>query len=135
MSHRQVVDRELVESPEFEELLGIQGYVSSLGSPPLVLKRGGEEVAQCDSLSSLMTHVGEFGRSGLGIQRYKGLGEMNPDQLWETTMDPERRALLQVRIGDSLEADSIFSVLMGDEVEPRREFITQNALNTRNLDV
>jgi len=77
----------------------------------------------------------EEGKKGLGVQRYKGLGEMNPDQLWETTMNPDKRVLLQVKIEDTVETDEIFTVLMGEEVEPRREFIQNNALQVSTLDI
>jgi DNA gyrase subunit B len=84
---------------------------------------------------ALLEKVLTAAKKDLSIQRYKGLGEMNPEQLWETTMDPAKRTLLKVRIDDMVETDEIFTVLMGDQVEPRRKFIEDNALDVRNLDV
>ena len=91
--------------------------------------------ASLDSMTSLVDFIMTTGKKGLSVQRYKGLGEMNPEQLWETTMNPEKRTLLQVRVDDAVIADEIFTTLMGDQVEPRREFIYKNALYASNLDV
>ena len=85
--------------------------------------------------TELLEKVTSLAKKDLTIQRYKGLGEMNPEQLWETTMDPAKRTLLQVRVEDMVETDAIFTVLMGDQVEPRRKFIEDNALDVKNLDV
>ncbi|MCA9708047.1 MAG: hypothetical protein KDK70_19495 [Myxococcales bacterium] len=132
---REILDTELLESPELDELLRIRADLAAVGPMPFQLRKGDAPLAQVERIVDLVEHMGEVGRAGLNIQRYKGLGEMNPEQLWETTMDPARRVLLQVRVGDRVEADDIFPVLMGDDVEPRRKFITDNALNARNLDV
>jgi DNA gyrase subunit B len=129
-----VIDFAFLDSPEFADLSALHQELSVLGRPPYFLDAGGERL-EFERLEDLGEKVSELGKKGLQIQRYKGLGEMNPEQLWETTMDPRRRTLLQVRVEDAFEADRLFSTLMGDLVEPRREFIAQNALDVRNLDV
>ncbi|HLK92600.1 MAG TPA: DNA topoisomerase (ATP-hydrolyzing) subunit B [Polyangia bacterium] len=128
------IDFELMNSPEFNDLQALFVELSALGSGPYALEHGNENL-EFDRIEELGDRVHEIGKKGLAINRYKGLGEMNPEQLWETTMDPERRTLLQVRVEDAYEADGLFSTLMGDLVEPRRAFIETNALNVRNLDV
>ena len=123
------------QRPEFRRLVNLVKTGLSLGQGPLKVFKGDEQVHALDSFEELPSFVDQRGRKGLSITRYKGLGEMNPDQLWDTTMDPANRTMLQVSIEDAVRADEIFSVLMGDEVEPRRRFIEDNALRTRNLDI
>ncbi|HVV48864.1 MAG TPA: DNA topoisomerase (ATP-hydrolyzing) subunit B [Polyangia bacterium] len=128
------IDFELMNSPEFTDLQALYAELSALGEAPYALEHG-DEAVEFDRIEELGERIHEIGKKGLAINRYKGLGEMNPEQLWETTMDPARRTLLQVRVEDAYEADGLFSTLMGDLVEPRRAFIETNALNVRNLDV
>src|SRR5262245_58338052 len=128
-AQRTIIDHELVQSPEFEEVRRTAQSLVGAGDPPFTLAEDGKAAAQEGTLTSLQAAVAQImtqARKGLEIQRYKGLGEMNPEQLWETTMSPESRTLLQVKIEDAYEADEIFSTLMGDEVEPRRKFIEAN---------
>jgi DNA gyrase subunit B len=129
------VGRRFVQTAEFRALETLDAELGVLESGPVVLLRAGEPLARPERLREVIVHLDAVGRAGLEISRYKGLGEMNPEQLWTTTMDPERREFLQVRVGDPVEADHLFSVLMGDDVEPRRAFITEHALEIRNLDV
>jgi DNA gyrase subunit B len=135
-THATSIDREIFRTPQFTEIRSLLSQVSIIGeapyqdlgdesSPPIIL----------ESAKALVDHIINLGKKGLTVQRYKGLGEMNPEQLWETTMNPEKRTLLQVGVEDAVLADEIFTTLMGDQVEPRREFIYQNALHVSNLDI
>jgi DNA gyrase subunit B len=131
---RTVIDTEFCLSPEFEELRRLWKDLRAAGAPPYTLTAG-DRVLRATTLREVVDDIERGARKGLDIQRYKGLGEMNPEQLWETTMNPETRTLLQVKLSDAYTANEIFSTLMGDEVEPRRKFIEANALDVKNLDV
>jgi DNA gyrase subunit B len=136
------IDWNLVESAEYEELYSIEQDVRSIGPAPYFareLKKGdaadlGKDV-ELEDADALWEYLDQRGRKGAVIQRYKGLGEMNAEQLWETTLNPDGRVMLQVRLDDAVQTDQIFTILMGDQVEPRRQFIEDNALNVKNLDI
>ena len=134
VQERHVIDGPLIKSAEARRLDAMAEELQDVYMKPGSFVVKDKETA-ISSRPSLYAAVLEPGRKGVAIQRYKGLGEMNPDQLWETTLDPEARTLLQVKINHADEADEIFSTLMGDVVEPRREFIQDNALKVANLDV
>ncbi|MCH7569496.1 MAG: DNA gyrase subunit B, partial [Deltaproteobacteria bacterium] len=129
-----IIDFDFLNSPDFEEIKKLRESIKVVGDPPYGLAEN-EEKVELQSLAEVTEHILTRGKKGMSIQRYKGLGEMNPEQLWETTMDPAKRLLKQVRIEDPFETDEIFTILMGDQVEPRKLFIETNALNVSNLDV
>jgi len=128
------LDRALLGSLDARRLNERRPHLAEIYGTPAKLRRK-DKLDVITGPRALLDAVYEIGRKGVELQRYKGLGEMNPEQLWETTLDPEVRTLLQVKIDDIAEADEIFSKLMGDVVEPRRDFIQENALNVSNLDV
>jgi DNA gyrase subunit B len=140
LSKRDGVEREiridwnLVTSAEYRAMANNQLGLDAISGTGFTLMKG-ENVTKHDTLEEALETLYDGAKKGVSIQRYKGLGEMNPTQLWETTMDPTKRRLLKVHVEDDVEADAIFTVLMGDEVEPRRAFIQANALDVRNLDV
>ena len=128
------LDPQIARSPEARRLDAAMADLLPVFAEPATLERKAAETrlpGPLALLEALLAH----GRKGLAIQRYKGLGEMNPEQLWETTLNPEVRSIFQVRIDHAGDADTIFETLMGDMVEPRREFIQTNALKVVNLDV
>ncbi len=131
-----VIDEDLLMSDLFKQGRGLKKRIREvLGMPPYRIKVKKGEVLEFQTLEELYTYLLKVGREGIYIQRYKGLGEMNPEQLWETTMNPENRTLLKISIEDAVKADEVFTVLMGDKVEPRREFIQKFAKQVKNLDI
>ena len=134
LSNDDIYSKEFFESPEFKILQKVAINTNSLIETGAYIKRG-ERTLEVTEFGEVMSWLLEEAKRGQAISRYKGLGEMNPEQLWDTTMDPETRLLVQVKIEDAVAADEIFSTLMGDQVEPRREFIEKNALAATNIDV
>jgi DNA gyrase subunit B len=132
-SHKDLLNWELISSAAFRSLTAAYHEINGFEKPPYVVEKGTE--VRVESEDDLVSLIEGIGKDGISVQRYKGLGEMNPGQLWETTMNPVTRVLLRVRIEDAVEADDIFTILMGDQVDPRRKFIEENALSVGQLDV
>jgi DNA gyrase subunit B len=131
---KHVVNSELLSEYEFRQAARAFEQLSAFGLPPYTVRHG-EAATVFTRIDDLLDELYKMAEKGLTIQRYKGLGEMNPEQLWDTTMNPETRRLLQVTVHDGVAADEIFTTLMGDQVDPRRKFIEDNALDVKNLDV
>src|SRR5712692_8115754 len=131
---KAIIDNELLSQYEFRQTAKAYETLSAFGLPPYSVKHA-DETTLLTNVDDVLAHVYKLAEKGLSIQRYKGLGEMNPEQLWETTMNPLTRRLLQVTIADAVEAEYLFTTLMGDQVEPRRDFIEKNAIDVRNLDI
>jgi len=133
------IGRGFIYSSNFQKLVDLTKKIQNNDEPPFVLaEKDAQEESQNQSFpdkKSLLENLLSMGKKGLSVQRYKGLGEMNPDQLWETTMNPEKRILLQVCVEDMVDTDEIFTILMGEQVEPRRDFIQNNALEVSSLDI
>jgi DNA gyrase subunit B len=136
-SYERLIDHEFLALAEYKRVLALRHALAEYDKPPFfVFERDKKEVKfELSSREQLLETILAAGKKDFHIQRYKGLGEMNPEQLWETTMNAETRSLLQVRIDDAVETDEIFTILMGDAVEPRRKFIEDNALDVKNLDI
>ncbi|MCZ6467417.1 MAG: DNA gyrase subunit B, partial [Alphaproteobacteria bacterium] len=134
VSERHAIDGALIRSIEARRLDDMAGKLQEVYARHGKLTAKGTDHIITGPVS-LVDTITRLGRKGAAIQRYKGLGEMNPEQLWETTLDPNARTLLQVKVGHADDAEEVFSTLMGDVVEPRREFIQANALKVANLDV
>ena len=131
---KRTLNWDALQSAEWQRLFHLYSETSPFEKPPFLVKENGDSTA-VTSKEELLEYILALGKKGLTIQRYKGLGEMNAEQLWETTMNPEFRTLLKVSVDDAVQTDAIFTILMGDAVEPRRKFIEENALNVRNLDI
>ena len=129
------VNHDFTDSPEYRALFALYQDIDDFHKPPFTVSTNGGVEKELHSKEELLSYLMTVAQKGITLQRYKGLGEMNPEQLWETTMDPETRRLLQVTIEDFAEADQVFTTLMGDKVEPRRAFIENHAHEVENLDI
>jgi DNA gyrase subunit B len=131
------IDRSLIYASDYQKCLMLNRKLEANDHPPFAIGTDDNDDSPVlmEDKRLLLKYLIDEGKKGINIQRYKGLGEMNPEQLWQTTMHPDKRNLLKVTVEDAVESDEIFTILMGDEVEPRREFIQSNALEVSMLDI